>query len=64
MTIEQIKLKTIYGDYTTLGKMLGITSQAAKMRFLRGDQEASEKLQKIIETRENLLSQSTNSINQ
>ena len=54
MTIEQIKTKTEYGDYTTLGKMLGITSAAAKMRFFRGDQKAKEALIAIIENREEL----------
>lgn len=55
MTIEQIKKKTQYGDYTTLGLMLGITPMAAKMRFIRGDQEAKEAMEKILEARENLL---------
>lgn len=54
MTTEQIKLKTVYGDYTTLGKMLGTTSAAAKMRFLRGDEKAKETLEKIIKNREAL----------
>ncbi|WP_189337163.1 hypothetical protein [Flavobacterium laiguense] len=41
MTIEEIKLKTQYGDYTTLGQVLGINAPAAKQRFLRGDQTAN-----------------------
>jgi len=55
MTIEQIKKKTQYGDYTTLGQILGITAMAAKMRFLRGDEEARKAMEKILESRQNLI---------
>lgn len=55
MTIEQIKLKLQYGDYTILGQVLGVNAPAAKMRFLRGDEEAREKLEKIIENRSQLI---------
>lgn len=55
MTIEQIKKKTQYGDYTLLGQVLGINAPAAKMRFLRGDEKSKEALVKIIENRENLI---------
>lgn len=55
MTIEQIKKKTQYGDYTLLGQVLGINAPAAKMRFLRGDDKAKEALIKIIGNREDLI---------
>jgi len=55
MTIEQIKKKTQYGDYTLLGKVLGLNSPAAKMRFLRGDENAKQALLKIIASREELI---------
>lgn len=57
MTIEQIKKKTQYGDYTTLGQILGITAVAAKMRFLRGDENARVAMEKIIKSREELIKQ-------
>lgn len=57
MTIEQIKEKTQYGDYTLLGQVLGINAPAAKMRFLRGDEKSKEALIKIIENREELIKQ-------
>lgn len=55
MTIEQIKQKTLYGDYTLLGQVLGIKSATAKMRFLRGDQMAKNALIDIIISREALI---------
>jgi hypothetical protein len=55
MTIEQIKKKTQYGDYTLLGQVLGLNAPAAKMRFLRGDEKAKEALLKIIANREELI---------
>ena len=55
MTIEEIKQRVQYGDYTTLGKVLETTSDAAKKRLLRGDQKAREAMIKIIESRENLI---------
>lgn len=57
MTIEQIIKNTQYGDYTLLGQVLGINAPAAKMRFLRGDEKAKEALQKIIESRNELIRQ-------
>jgi hypothetical protein len=57
MTIAELKGKTQYGDYTTLGQMLGITATAAKMRFQRGDVQAKDALLKIIEGREKLIEQ-------
>lgn len=55
MTIEQIKKKTQYGDYTLLGQVLSVSAPAAKMRFLRGDEQAKDALTKIIENREKLI---------
>lgn len=57
MTIEQIKEKTQYGDYTLLGQVLGLNAPAAKQRFLRGDQDAKEALLTIIDNREKLIQQ-------
>lgn len=59
MTIEQIKQKMEYGDYGVAGKMLGITTDAARMRFRRGDDEMNETLIKIINNRETLINQKT-----
>lgn len=55
MTIEQIKKKTQYGDYTLLGQVMGLNAPAAKMRFLRGDEKSKEALLKIISNREELI---------
>ena len=55
MTIEQIKDKTMYGDYTLLGQIMGIRAPTAKMRFLRGDEIAKNMLLKIIASREELI---------
>ena len=55
MTIEQIKSKTQYGDYTLLGQVLGVNAPAAKMRFLRGDEQSKLAMIKIIENREQLI---------
>lgn len=55
MTIEQIKEKTLYGDYTLLGQVMGIKAPAAKMRFFRGDEIAKKTLLKIIANREALI---------
>lgn len=55
MTIEQIKKKTQYGDYTLLGQVMGLNAPAAKMRFLRGDEKSKEALLKIIANREELI---------
>lgn len=64
MTIEQIKSKIQYGDYTSLAKVLNVNAPAAKMRFLRGDDVARETLEKIITGREELIEKlsNTNSI--
>jgi hypothetical protein len=55
MQLDQIKLKMKYGDYNTLGQILGISPDAAKMRFNRKDALAIEAMIKIIETREDLI---------
>lgn len=55
MTIEEIKQKVQYGDYTTLGVMLEIPPTTAKMRFIRGDEEAKSAMEKIIQNRENMI---------
>lgn len=60
MTIEQIKEKTQYGDYTFLGQILGLKSSAAKMRFLRGDEKTKQVLLRIIKCREDLIREFSN----
>lgn len=55
MTIEQIKEKVQYGDFTTLGGMLKASPAAAKMRFLRGDKQAKEALEQILLNREKMI---------
>ncbi len=55
--LEQIFTNIQYGDYQTLGKTLGISAEAAKMRIRRGDEKTANILRKIIENRENLISE-------
>jgi hypothetical protein len=55
MTSDQLKAKIKYGDYNTLGQILGITSDAAKMRFKRNDALAIEAMTKIIVGRDELI---------
>jgi hypothetical protein len=52
---EQLKEKIKYGDYNTLGQILGITSDAAKMRFKRNDTVAIEAMTKMIVGRDQLI---------
>ncbi|CVK15879.1 hypothetical protein Ga0061079_103190 [Apibacter mensalis] len=47
--------KIQYGDFVTLSEMLGCTSQAARMRYERGDKKAKEALSIIIETRRKII---------
>ncbi len=63
MTIEQIKEKTLYGDYTLLAQVMGIKAPAAKMRFFRGDEIAKKTLIRIIENRGALIKEFQNKIN-
>lgn len=55
MTYDEIRNKVKIGDYVTLAKMLNISHPAAKMRVLRGNQEAIEALEEIIKSREELI---------
>lgn len=47
--------KRKYGDYQLLGEMLNCSSDAAKMRYLRGDKQAVEAMQAIRESRTKLI---------
>jgi hypothetical protein len=56
MTFEQIKNNIQYGDYNTLQKLLKAkTVAAARMRFLREDEDAVKAMQTIQENREKLI---------
>lgn len=55
MTLEHLKKKIRYGDYGTLGQMLGINPDAAKMRFLRNDDKALYAMTLIVQSRERLI---------
>lgn len=52
---EQIIGKISYGDFRTLGEMLNITRDNAKMRFRRGKEDAVLGMQKIIQAKESLV---------
>lgn len=57
MTREQIKERIIIGDFITLGKMLGKSTEAARMRWRRGKQDAIDAMEKIVDQREKLIGQ-------
>ena len=52
---EQIKKRMQVGDLLTAAKMLGITTDAARMRLNRQQHEIIEALEKVIQTREELI---------
>lgn len=56
---EKLKLeiapKIRTGDYITLGEILKVPQNTARMRFKRDDKEAIEVMSQIIESRENLI---------
>lgn len=52
--IMKLKQRLQYGDYTTLGLVLGCSPDAAKKRFERGNEIAYSALEKIIKHREEL----------
>lgn len=43
------------GDYITLGKMLGIAQNTARMRFVRNDNEAVNAMNTIVTTRNEMI---------
>ncbi|WP_260256285.1 hypothetical protein [Elizabethkingia meningoseptica] len=51
--MEQIQKK--YGDYQLLGEMLGVSSDAAKMRYRRKDSQAIKAMQAIYDNRRKLV---------
>lgn len=52
------EIKIAKGDFILLGKMLGITRYAARMRYYRGNEEAIKGLRKIIDSRNALINES------
>lgn len=55
MTKQEIKNKLQTGDWKTLGDMLGVLPDAARMRFNRDEPEAIEAAKKLVSTREKLI---------
>lgn len=52
---NNLESKLKYGDYTTLGIVLGCNADAAKKRFKRGNKQAEKALREIVENRERLI---------
>ena len=50
--IEDLEKRLQYGDYTTLGCAMSCSPDAAKKRFIRGNVDAFNALDKIITNRE------------
>lgn len=66
MDLEETSKKIQRGDFATLGLMLGISGEAARMRYCRPvktvwqsrkNEEAKEMMLKIIKTREDLINE-------
>jgi hypothetical protein len=53
--IDALDKRLQYGDFTTLGAALSCSPDAAKKRFIRGNVEAFEALDRIITSRENIV---------
>ncbi|WP_091431732.1 hypothetical protein [Flavobacterium degerlachei] len=53
--IDLLENRLQYGDYTTLGAALSCSPDAAKKRFIRGNIEAFNALDRIITNREDLV---------
>ena len=53
--IELLEKRLQYGDYTTLGAALSCSPDAAKKRFIRGNSDAYNALDRIISNREELV---------
>jgi len=52
---KELSRKMELGDYVTLGKILGLAQQTARMRYLRHNEEAVLAMKEIIESREALI---------
>ena len=52
---EQIEKRILKGDYVTLGKMLEISQDTARMRFKRSNKQAIDAMTIIIENRDRLI---------
>ncbi|WP_417289647.1 hypothetical protein [Corallibacter sp.] len=52
---KEIELKIELGDYVTLGKMLGVPQNTARMRFKRDNLKAVEAMKLLIESRDQLI---------
>lgn len=57
---KKIDQKIEKGDFVTLGKMLKVDTNAARMRYHRQDSEAVIAMEKIIDTREQLITSHQN----
>ena len=60
MKTEQKEIKIKYGDYQTLADMLGVSTDAARMRYRRNDPEAIRAMEVIFENREKLINKYKN----
>jgi hypothetical protein len=55
--IDALEKRLQYGDFTTLGSALSCSPDAAKKRFIRGNVEAFEALDRIITNRETVVTE-------
>jgi len=63
MTFEQVKENIQYGDYNLLQKILNApTVAAARMKFLRGDNDAVNAMKAIQENREEFIKKYKNTV--
>ncbi len=57
--VEKMRIP-VKGDFIILGKMLGIDSGAARQRYKREKKEALEAMEKIFDSREQLIAGAVN----
>jgi len=55
INVRKIEQKKQYGDFVMLSQMLGITTDAARMRYQRGDKEVIKAMEIITKNREGLI---------
>lgn len=60
--ITSLENRLQYGDFTTLGAALSCSPDAAKKRFIRGNSDAYNALDRIITNREKIVNDLKNNI--
>ena len=59
--VKNLETRLKYGDYESLAAILKCSRDAARKRFKRGNTQAIEAMEKIVNTRDQLIESSNNS---